>query len=150
MGVVSRGPLLITVILSALCMVLPACGKKGPPSLPQKEFLLRVENLKAEWTQGKIHLRGDIRGPGGSGRAKGPVEGCRVYYARYPMADAPCETCPIEYRGYHDLGPEAVTEERFSCAVPAKAGEISYFRVHLVGNGKVMGPASERVRVAVE
>jgi hypothetical protein len=121
-----------------------ACGKKADPLLPQKEVSAKVTDLRGEWEEGNILLRGEIRGPR-------DVQGARVYYAQFPLEAPPCEGCPIEYQGYQSVGAEAVMEEGFLCTIPARVQrQVYFFRVNLIGAGGRMGPPSETVKVVVE
>ena len=129
-----------------------ACGKKEPPSLPRKETVfLQVVNLEGRRTDGKALLKGEILGLGESVQARDHVVGARVYFAHYPPDGIPCAGCPIDYQGYHILGPEVVTETGFECRVPAEAkGEVYFFEVVLLGREGPLGPSSYRVRVPAE
>ena len=128
----------------AILMATLACGKKGDPFLPQKEVSAKVTELRGEREKGNILLRGEIKAPK-------EVQGARVYYAQFPLEDAPCEGCPIEYQGHESFGAEVVTEEGFFCTVPVKVHrQVYFFRVNLIGPGGRMGPPSETVKVVVE
>jgi hypothetical protein len=81
----------------------------------------------------------------------GPAQGCRVYYAQYPLDNAPCAGCPIEYHGYQEFGPEVITEQGFFCKVPAEiSGQVYFLKVRLIGPEQTEGPSSDTVRVMVE
>ena len=128
-----------------------ACGKKGPPFLPHREFSVRVFDLKGEWVRGDFFLKGNIKGPMGQKKAVDVVKGCRVYYARYPFENPPCDGCPVTYHGYHEFGREVITPDGFLCKVPGTLkGQIHFFKVHLIGPDDSVGPSSNRVQVAVK
>jgi hypothetical protein len=127
-------------------LLMPSCGKKGPPFLPKKPFDAGVMNLQGQQRAGFVFLEGQVVGTGD----KGSVQGARVDYARYPLGEPPCEGCPIEYRGYHRFGPEVVTGTGFGCELPLERQEIYYFKVHLLGPDDAVGPPSNTVRVVVE
>jgi predicted small lipoprotein YifL len=134
------------VVLGAV-LVMPSCGKKGPPFLPKKPFDASVRNLQGQQQAGSVFLKGQVVGEKG----KDSVQGARVDYARYPLDEPPCEGCPIEYRGSHGFGPEVVTGTTFACEVPVeRKGEIYYFRVHLLGPDGAVGPPSNAVRVVID
>lgn len=143
--------ILIILLCLGILLTAPTCGKKGPPFLPQKELSVKVADLTGEWVEEYILLKGNINGLKETEKAMDLVKGCRVYYGEYTLDNPPCEGCPIEYHGYHGFGPEVVTEERFLCRVPGKIQKrIYYFKIHLIGSGGVIGPPSNRIRVAVE
>jgi hypothetical protein len=134
------------VVLGAM-LLMPSCGKKGPPFLPKKPFDAGVMNLQAEWRVGSVFLEGHVVGA----KEKDSVQGARVDYAQYPLDEPPCEGCPIEYRDHHRFGPEVVTGTGFGCEVPVDTKEeIYYFKVHLVGPDDAVGPPSNTVRVVVD
>lgn len=141
------GVLCVTGILSAML----ACGKKGPPFLPQREFSLSVIDLRGEWVKGEIRLKGNISSLQGSKGGRDQIKGARVYYAQYPLESPPCASCPIEYEGYHGFGAEVVVEEGFFCRVPIRVrGQVYFFRVNLMGPGGATGPPSDTIKVVVE
>lgn len=148
------GLLFISLLFLGVLISAQACGRKGPPSLPKKMFALRVVDLKGAWEEGYISLKGRINapeGPIGAGMAKDLVTGCRVYYQSYPLKEAPCAGCPIEYHRYHGFGAEVVGKEGFICKVPVKSkGEIYFLKVHLIGRGGALGPPSESIKVVVD
>ena len=142
---------MIPILFLGILLAIGACGKKRPPFLPQKKFSVKVADLKGEWAEGYFTLKGHIIGLKGPKKADDLIKGSRVYYGEYPLHDPPCDTCPIEYHGYHEFGPEVITEEGFFCRVPGKVrGRLYYFKVHLIGSEGAVGPSSNRVRVTVE
>ena len=127
------------------------CGKKTPPFLPKKEFPFKIGELKGEWINGDLFLKGGIRGPLEPKTAVGRVTGGRIYYARYSIENPPCEGCPIPYQGYREFGPDSITTEGLFLKVPLKLKkEIGFFKIHLFGPEGVLGPPSNRVRMATE
>lgn len=144
-------PSIAAFFLLGLILIAAGCGKKGPPLLPQKEFDLRVTNLSGKWEKGYFLLRGELAGSLRPQEVRALIAGCRVYQGQYPLDDAPCAGCPIEYRHRHDLGPEVITEEGFQCRVPGKIkGQVYFFKVHLVGKEGSPGPPSNRIPVTVK
>ena len=140
-------PFLFLVILFAVT----SCGKKTPPFLPKKEFSAKVANLSGDWVEGNILLKGDISGLKKQKRSPKQIKGSRVYYGQYPLETPPCDSCPIEYHGYHGFGSEVITDEGFSCKVPVeKKGQIHFLKVHLIGPEGAMGPPSNRVKIIVK
>jgi len=133
----------------AFMLLIPAsCGRKAKPSLPQKTTSARVMDLKGAWQGEYVELKGSVSDSSGLDQA---VTGARVHYAIYPVADPPCDGCPIEFQGFHTYGTEVIREERFFCKIPgALKGNIYYFEVQLAGEKGVLGPPSNRVRLMVE
>jgi predicted small lipoprotein YifL len=143
-----RGGALACLVLALMLMIPASCGKKGDLFLPQKSTNARVVDLKGAWQEGYIELKGSVQAPSGPDSA---VTGSRVYYAVYPVAEPPCDGCPIEYQGFHTYGPEVVREGRFFCKIPgAVKGNIYYFEVQLAGAKGGLGPASNRAKVVVD
>ncbi|MEW6669945.1 MAG: hypothetical protein AB1512_32445 [Thermodesulfobacteriota bacterium] len=136
------------LVVLALLVMAGGCGKKGPPFLPEKSFHVQVSGLKAEWDGNYFLLSGRLSQPE---RARGNVSGSRVYFGRYPLADPPCETCPVEFHGYHGFGLEVIQGDEFFCRVPGKMkGHVYFFKVHLISMEGTLGPASNQVRIAVK
>jgi predicted small lipoprotein YifL len=136
------------VVIAALLLSLPYCGKKGRPFLPQENFDAKVADLKADQEESSVLLRGNLLFPE---NAANRVTGSRVYFAQYPSESPPCEGCPIEYQGYRSFGPEVIQDKRFFCRIPdISRNQVYFFKVALVGPGGVQGPSSDFVRVTVE
>ena len=70
--------ILLFLSLSAVLMALfPACGKKGPPFLPEKKLAAKVDGLTGKWVHGRIRLEGTVEGAD-----KGSdITGCMIYHA---------------------------------------------------------------------
>jgi len=137
----------IACLLMGAMLLVPGCGKKGPPFLPKKAFNGRVMNLEGQWRAGSVFLEGRVVDT----EDKGSVQGARVDYGRYPLDEPPCEGCPIEYRWSQRFGPEVMAGTSFNCEVPVDVKEdIYYFKVHLLGPDNAVGPSSNTVRVVRE
>jgi len=98
-----------------LVLLIPSCGRKTKPFLPQKTTNARVVDLKGAWQAGYIELKGrvsDSSGPGSS------ATGARVLYAVYSANDPPCDGCPIEFEGFHPFGTEVIGKGGFFCKIP--------------------------------
>jgi predicted small lipoprotein YifL len=142
---------MIPVLFVGILLGIAACGKKGPPFLPQKDVPVRVSDLEGEWADGNIVLKGKISGVKDAKEAKEQVKGCRVYYGQYPLDDPPCDGCPIKYQGYQTFGSEVISEEGFRCKLPVKdRGQIYFIEVHLIGSKGRLGPPSNRIKVVVK
>lgn len=134
--------LLVILLFGGLGLL--SCGKKGDPFLSAETPVSRVTGLEGVWSGEDVLLTGRIEDP--SQLREG--EGCRVYYALYPLDQPPCEGCPIEYEGFRSFGREAVTGDVFSFKVPAvRRGSIYFFEARVIGADGSPGPASNRVRV---
>ena len=145
---VRRMPLCLPfVVVMALFMVLlPACGKKGPPFLPEKKLTVKVDRLTGKWVDDQIRLAGSIAGD--ERRAK-PV-GCTVYRAWYPLDRPPCEGCPIEMTVFKGAAETTISNDRFLCVIPeAEKKGIWFFEVRLTDSRGAVGPLSERVKVVI-
>jgi len=129
-------------------VLLPGCGKKGPPCLSKVKLSLRVDQLKGEWKNGRVLLKGYVRG---ENNVISRVTGCRVYHAWYPMDSPPCEGCPIQMTGFKEINEQVVSGDRFNCEVPGvKKKGIHFFEVRLIGRDGAVGPTSDRVKLKIE
>lgn len=136
---------LLPVLFLLLCLALISCGKKGDPFLPAVEGDGgRVTGLKGEWDGEYVLLTGRIH------EATRQGAGIKAYFASYPLAEPPCEGCPIEYQGFQSFGREVMSESGFSCEMTEiKPGNIYFFEVRVIGPGNRQGPPSNRVQVEV-
>ncbi len=136
-------PWLTVALLIAVLGAGAGCGKKGPPSIPERGFSAEIRNVAGAWDGSFVRLWGDVSGD--SDR----MQGVRVYYGAYDPAEPPCEGCPVRYHGYHEFGVETLSEGTFSCNVPGKRKDALYFfKAHPIGPNGGLGPASNRIRVA--
>lgn len=127
-----------------------ACGKKGPPLLPKRQMSLAVEQLRAEWRDGRFFLQGKITEPKDQIDDPSGVTGCRIVYASYPADDAPCEGCPIDYRGFKEIEGKVIDQDRFACEFSEEKAEgVYFFKVCLMGQKGESGPYSDRVKLVV-
>jgi len=140
--------ILLFLSLSAVLMALfPACGKKGPPFLPEKKLAAKVDGLTGKWVDGRIRLEGTIEGAD-----KGSViAGCTIYHAWYPEDHPPCEGCPIEMMAFTATVETAVSGDRFTCDIPvAEKKGIWFLEVRLTGSQGAVGPPSQRIKVIID
>ena len=143
--------LFVFLTIPVIFLAVAACGKKATPFLPESTFFAGVNNLTGEWDKGEILLKGPIMPPQESGETADLVKGARVYYAQYPLEEAPCAECPVAFHGYDTLDQKVITEGDFLCRMPGNdQGEVYFFKVHLIGAEGAMGPPSNTVRVVVE
>jgi hypothetical protein len=141
----------VFLTIPVIFLAIASCGKKAPPFLPEGTFFARVNNLVGEWDKGEILLKGSIFPSQESGENADLVKGARVYYAQYPLEEAPCAECPVAFHGYDTFDQEVIVEGDFLCRMPAnEQGKVYFFRVHLIGAEGAMGPPSNTVRIAVE
>ncbi len=143
--------LLVFLFIPLIFLAIAACGKKAPPFLPQNTFTIRVNDLTGEWDKGEILLKGPILPSLDSGETTDLVKGARVYYAQYPLEEAPCADCPVPFHEYEVFDQEVILDGDFLCHMPGKGqGKVYFFRVHLIGAEGAMGPPSNTVEVVVE
>jgi predicted small lipoprotein YifL len=135
------------VLLLALFMVLlPACGKKGPPFLSEKKLTAKVVRLTGKWVDDQIRLAGSIER---DDREAKPV-GCTIYHAWYPLDHPPCDGCPIKMTVFKGAVETTISKDRFLCLIPeAKKKAIWFFEVRLTDSRGTVGPLSERVKVVI-
>ena len=137
----------IFCLVLGMALLMPSCGKKGPPFLPKEPFDVRVRDLRGEAKEGSVFLKGQVVGT----KEGDSVQGARVDYAQYPVDEPPCDGCPIQYRGSYNFGPEVITETGFYCEAPVDLrGQLCFFRVYLIGPDDAVGPVSNTVRVVVD
>jgi hypothetical protein len=142
---------LVFLSIPLIFLVFAACGKKAPPFLRESRLSIGVSHLTGEWDKGEILLKGSILPSLESGETADLVKGARVYYAQYPLKEAPCAECPVAFQGYDTLDQEVIAEGDFLCRMPAnEQGHVYFYRVHLIGAEGAMGPPSNTVRIAVE
>ena len=139
------------VIFGLVFLVLLACGKKGPPFLPERNIPLKVQQLTGEWKNGTVFLKGKVAAFRGQNRDRSEVKGCRVYHAWYALEKPPCEGCPVDYSGYREINDEVLRGEGFLCelSVNTKKG-IHFFEVRLIGRNGVIGPSSNRLKLTID
>ena len=143
--------LLVFLSIPVIFLVFAACGKKAPPFLSQNTFITGVNDLTGEWDKGEILLKGAILPLLESGQTSALVKGARVYYAQYPLEEAPCAECPVAFHGYDTLDQEVIVKGGFLCLMPGNdQGKVYFFKVHLIGAEGAIGPPSNTVRIVVE
>jgi hypothetical protein len=123
---------------------LAACGKKGPPFLPELRLDARLDLLTGTWVDGAVRLEGIIQGAD-----KGAdITGGTIYYAWYPEDQPPCEGCPIEMTRFPGPVDTMVTGDRVvsTMSVSERDG-ISFWEVRLTDGRGAVGPPSERLRL---
>jgi predicted small lipoprotein YifL len=139
--------LLAFLFLAILLALFSACGKKGPPFLPEKKLAARVEGLTAKWVDGTIRLEGSIEG---NDKGLG-ITGCTVYHAWYPLEEPPCEGCPVEMVVVTEGVQTTITKDRFACDIPVTETKgVWFLDVRLTGSHSAVGPPSERITLRVE
>lgn len=138
---------LLAAFLTALIVFLPACGKKGPPFLPEKKLVTKVDRLTGKWENGKVRLEGYIEG---DDKRRSDVTGCRIYRVWYSVDSPPCDGCPIDMADFRDIKEMEISGDRFTCEIPGvKKKGIWFFEVRLIGSHGALGPPSERVKVTI-
>jgi hypothetical protein len=136
----------VTITLMVLCTIFFSCGKKGDPFLSSKQTPDQVTDFEGAWNGEDVLLTGRIPEP----MKVREGDGCRIYYAAYPLDSPPCEGCPIEYNGYLSFGRELLTGDMFSYKVPGiRRGQLYFFEIRPIGNDGSPGPSSDTVSVEV-
>lgn len=129
-------------------VMLTACGKKGPPFLPQKQTPFRIQELTAEWKNGTVFFRGRVALFGEEKSAH--IKGCRIHHARYPLEKPPCDGCPIDYKGYRETEDMVLRGEDFFCELRMnKKRGVHFFEVRLIGESGDVGPPSNRIKLRI-
>jgi len=140
---VRRERVLLLLALGTIIIAFLACGKKGPPLLPESDGLLKVKNLTAEWGNGSVILRGQVLASLKNEKDIPEIMGCRVYYAWYASENPPCEGCPIQYKVFREIKAKVHSKGGFYCEVEGVKGKgIHFFKVSMVdANGRVGLPS---------
>ena len=142
--------LVLSSLLLGGLLVTPACGKKGPPTLPVRPVSIKVVDLKGDRVGNDIVLEGNFTGLGGPGK-ESRATGVRVYFAQFPMENPPCAGCPIEYQDHDNLGPEVIKKEGFLYRLKERSlGQTYFFRVNIIGPDGTLGPSSNQAQVTME
>jgi predicted small lipoprotein YifL len=141
----------IFAIYGMVFLMLVACGKKGPPFLPESTFSYGVQELTAEPKNGAVFLRGRLAAPGGQKGDGSRVKGCRVYHTWYALEKPPCDGCPVDYPGYREINEDVLRGDNFFCEfeVNTKRG-IHFFEVRLIGKSGAVGPPSNRAKLIIQ
>ena len=135
---------LVLFLWAPLIGLMPACGKKGPPFLPEKQLDAGVDALTGTWRDGEIRLEGTIQGAD----KDHPITGCVLYHAWYPEDESPCEGCPIEMSPFSGPVDTTISGDRWICTIPVSRTDGTWFwEVRLTGDGGAVGPPSKRVRL---
>jgi len=146
---VTRMPVhwLFLFLSAVLVAIFPACGKKGPPFLPEKAMTAKADRLTAKWVDGEIRLEGSIEGDD----QQSDITGCTIYHAWYDSDHAPCDGCPVEMSVFTGTTDTTIFGDRFSCVIPSvKTEGIWFFEVRLTNSRGAVGPPSERVHLKIE
>mgnify|MGYP007123691067 CR=1 FL=1 len=139
------GKVFLIALSSVLVLSCFGCGKKGPPFLTAYPAPPRVDTLKVTWKEGIVVLEGTVKG---EVQDKEQITGCRVFSVWYAIDNAPCETCPVEMKGFQEIQGKVVDGTTFRCEIEKeKRTGIVYFQVRLLGRGGAVGPPSDRVKI---
>lgn len=140
-----------TFLFCSFLLALSACGKKGPPSIPEEGFSLTVKGLKAEWDREGVVLTGEIISTSGKTPHLENIAGCRVYHALYPLRSPPCEGCPLDFTGTREISDDVIENSRiFHITLPIrKTKGHHFFQVRLLSRAGTSGPMSDKVKLIV-
>jgi predicted small lipoprotein YifL len=145
-----REKALFLVIFGLVFLEFMACGKKGPPFLPESNIPFRVQELTGEWKNGTVFLRGRVAASQGQDRDRSHVRGCKVYHGWYALEKTPCDGCPVDYAGFREINDEVLKGEDFFCEVTIdKKKGVHFFEVRLIGQGGAVGPPSNRMKLTL-
>ena len=145
-----RKQVYIFFVLGVCFLILMACGKKGPPFLPESNVSLKVEQLKGKWENGAVILTGRVQLPQEQKKGTTDITGCIVHHALYAFETPPCDGCPVEYRDKREIRAEVVKGDEFRCEIPEiKRGGIHFFKVYLVSRKGGSGPSSNRLKLVL-
>ncbi len=145
-----RKQLLFLIVSGLILFSQISCGRKGPPFVPKEGVRLRVAQLKGEWKEGEVVLKGRVAVPRGGEKELSRITGCRVYYARYSADNPPCETCPVKYKSFTEIKGEVIRGGRFSCRIGKQRRKgLHFFEVRLIGKSGTPGPSSNRVKLTI-
>jgi hypothetical protein len=142
----------LSFIISGLILFhLVSCGKKAPPSLPERGFPLAVRALTGEWENDFVRLEGNVASRNEEEVKASDVVGCRIYHAGYDLENSPCEGCPIDFQMFEEIKGTVVEAGKFQCRVSGieKKG-IHFFKVRLLARKGVLGPSSNVAKVVAE
>jgi len=88
-------------ILIAVFIVLPGCGKKGPPVPPRHKPVPAVSDLKYGIDGNILTLTWTI--PKEKEKAKTAFDGFIVYRSKRPISDSDCKNCPKLFQKVSDI-----------------------------------------------
>ena len=139
---------ILALLLVSACLFY-ACGKKGPPFVPQQEFTPVIKDLQGELRNGNIKLAGAFKGVKKAEEIFDLVEACRVYYGKYSLSDPPCDGCPVNLQDFYEFKiVDVIDMDKFTCTIPDNEQQsIYYIEVRLVGKGEELGPLSNRIKI---
>jgi predicted small lipoprotein YifL len=138
-------------IFGVVFLAVLACGKKGPPFLPERDTPFQVKNLTGEWNDGVVYLKGHVA-PRYDDHGNAPdALGCTVYHAQYDLGNPPCEGCPMEYGILEEIKGDVITADKFHCQFRRiKTKGIHFFKVRLLGPKGTQGPSSNSVKILID
>lgn len=138
-------------VFGIIFLAVVACGKKGPPFLPETTPPLKVIHLTGEWKDGVVYLKGDVIPRSGKDGNDPDASGCIVYHTRYDLINPPCEGCPIEYGVLEEITAGVIKADRFRCQLrQIQTQGIHYFKVRLLGPKGTPGPSSNVVKILID
>jgi hypothetical protein len=145
----------LTILFALAAMLgLSACGKKGSPELPRKELPFRIEDLSATFEDGWVVLTGRlVKPPEKEGEiSEKEITGWRVYDARYPLGQGPCEGCPLDFSRVYEVEGRVGDTGQLSARVALEAPTtgIHFFPVRLTGPGWAPGALSNQAKLVVD
>lgn len=92
------------LMLAALMIQLPACGKKGPPTPPTYVPPPVVEGLSIVIEEDTAKLLWQM--PERDKKNENALAGFYVYHSKTALTEAECKDCPVRYKKAADIGIE--------------------------------------------
>jgi hypothetical protein len=144
---------LIILFALAATLALSACGRKDVPTLPKRELPFRVEDLSATYEDGWAVLKGRLVKASNKETevSNKEITGWRVYDAQYPLDNAPCEGCPLDFTRAYEMEGGVGEDAQFNArlALDAPVAGIHFFQVQLTGSGWTPGALSNQAKLVI-
>ena len=130
-------------------LALPACGKKGPPEVPDKPELPVVENLKVARQDQNLVLQWSL--PEAADEKAPQAAGFYIYKSAVRV-EADCPGCPVQFEQAGRVPYQASSDgtEAWSFRDLCEKGFICRYRVRAFDAEGAAGPASNIVTVTVQ
>jgi len=129
-------------------LMLPACGKKGPPVVPRKAALPAVTELRRQRIDDRLMLTWTLQTVNGQQRTD--LAGFKVYRSRRGFSEPDCSSCPVLFERIADVPmnrPDAGPGSPgvFSFSDTLAEGYRYRYKVTIYTSAGEEGPASDTV-----
>ena len=140
---------IIAVILAAV-VLMPGCGKKGPPEPPTGSRPPRVRDLGYGVSQNTLTLSWSIPRP--DEKAQLPIAGFRIYRAQQSVSERECVNCPILFKEIGEVpvrgtGSGQTEPPPITFTDTIKSGYRYYYKVHGYSDDKVLSRSSNVIEI---